>query len=163
MSSDRAELTRRLLDLAREWSTETVMFHTAIAEASGLSATDVKAMDYIARLGPLTAKELAKHSSLAPASVTALIDRLERKGLVLRKPHPGDRRKVLVEFNGEFAKAAPPFWGGLIDESVEYFAGLSVEQLETIADFVVAATGITRRAKEQVPIMSTKDSRKNLP
>ncbi|MFD8499116.1 MarR family winged helix-turn-helix transcriptional regulator [Amycolatopsis sp. NPDC059657] len=163
MSSDKAELAGRLLELARAWSTETVMFHTAIAETSGLSATDTKAMDYIARLGPLTAKELARHSGLAPASVTALIDRLERKGLVLRKPHPGDRRKVLVEFNVEHAKTMPPFWQGLIEESLEYFATLSVEQLETIADFMVATTEITRRAKEQVAVLSTKDGQKNLP
>ena len=52
----------------------------ALAELSGLSPTEWKALDLIQRLGPMTAGVLARESGLAPASVTGLISRLERKG-----------------------------------------------------------------------------------
>ncbi|WP_295789803.1 MarR family winged helix-turn-helix transcriptional regulator [uncultured Microbacterium sp.] len=39
---------------------------------------------------------LARYLGVSTASVTALLDRLERSGHVMRSPHPSDRRKVVV-------------------------------------------------------------------
>jgi DNA-binding MarR family transcriptional regulator len=150
VSSKKADLIQAVLAAARELSTETVMFHTAIAEQSGLSVTESKALDYLDREGPLTPKELARHSGLAPASVTALVDRLERKGVVRRKSHPDDRRKVLVELNQSHVSAALPLWDYLVSSSVEFCEKYSEEQLETILDFVAEAAAISHRAAERI-------------
>jgi hypothetical protein len=56
----------------------------AIAERTGDAPSDTKTMDILLRLGPLTAGELGEHTGLATASVTSLIDRLEKKGLACR-------------------------------------------------------------------------------
>jgi DNA-binding MarR family transcriptional regulator len=81
----------------REMSAATVMFHAAVAERAGLSATEHKAMDILSRAGPLTAGELAAHTGLTTGAVTGLIDRLEGAGFVRRARDPDDRRKVIVE------------------------------------------------------------------
>src|SRR5215813_9793797 len=96
-SSHRAELLRQLQLAGREQSAATVMFHTALAARQELSATEEKALDLLERFGPLTAGQLAQRSGLAPASVTGLVDRLERKGFARRVPHPVDKRSVLIE------------------------------------------------------------------
>src|SRR5437763_280100 len=96
VSSERAKLVEEVLLRSRELSTETVMFHTAISETRGLSAVDSKVLDYLARFGPQTPKDLARLSGLAPASMPAMIDRQERKGIVTHEPHPDDRRKILI-------------------------------------------------------------------
>lgn len=44
----------------------------------------------------VTPVDLARHLGVSTASVTALLDRLERSGHLERRPHPSDRRKVLV-------------------------------------------------------------------
>jgi DNA-binding MarR family transcriptional regulator len=44
-----------------------------------------------------TMQELAKHLGLDKSSVTGLVDRAERRGLVARVPSPTDRRSSLVE------------------------------------------------------------------
>jgi DNA-binding MarR family transcriptional regulator len=150
VSSEKAELVQRLLMASRELSTETVMFHTAIGEQDGLSLTESKATDYLARLGPLTPKELARHSGLAPASVTALVDRLERKGVVRRTPHPGDRRKVLVELDEHYVEGRLPLWDYLVASIVEYCEKYSEEQLETIIDFIGEGAAISHRATERI-------------
>src|SRR5215208_4255523 len=93
----RAELLESLALAGRASSVATVMFHTAVAARQGLNATEEKALDLLERSGPLTAGELARQTGLAPASVTGLITRLERKGLARRAPNPDDRRSVLVE------------------------------------------------------------------
>ena len=46
--------------------------------------------------GPKKPRDLALALGLTTGAVTSLIDRLERRGLVLRSPDPDDRRGVLV-------------------------------------------------------------------
>jgi DNA-binding MarR family transcriptional regulator len=61
-----------------------------------VSRSDVSALDALEQLGPRTPSELGELLSLTSASVTALVDRLERQGWAIRDSHPGDRRKVVV-------------------------------------------------------------------
>src|SRR4029453_18469712 len=88
----RAELLEQLALAGRASSAATVMFHTTVAARQGLSASEEKALDLLERSGPLTAGDLARQSGLAPASVTALINRLEAKGFARRVQNPTDRR-----------------------------------------------------------------------
>jgi DNA-binding MarR family transcriptional regulator len=146
VSSAKSELIGELLAASRALSTETVMFHTAIAETRGLSATESKAADFLARFGPLTPKELVRHSGLAPASVTALIDRLERKGIVRRTAHPDDRRSILVELDDEKMEGVTPLWDYLVSAITEFCARYDEDQIRTIIEFVRAGADITHRS-----------------
>ena len=48
-------------------------------------------------------KDLAAGNGCTPATMTTIVDGLERKGLVSRRPHPGDRRSLLVHVTTEGA------------------------------------------------------------
>jgi DNA-binding MarR family transcriptional regulator len=143
----RAELLEQLALAGRASSAATVMFHTAVAARQGLSASEEKALDLLERSGPLTAGELARQSGLAPASVTALINRLEAKGFARRVQNPGDRRSVLVEVDTErlYGTVAPLFadWVGSLQE---LYAGYTDEQLEVILHFLNEAARRQREA-----------------
>jgi DNA-binding MarR family transcriptional regulator len=143
----RAELLEQLALAGRASSAATVMFHTAVAARQGLSASEEKALDLLERSGPLTAGELARQSGLAPASVTALINRLEAKGFARRVQNPSDRRSVLVEVDPErvYATVAPLFadWVGSLQE---LYAGYTDEQLEVILHFLNEAARRQRDA-----------------
>src|SRR5216117_3098234 len=89
----RAELLAALNEAARRQSTATVLFHAAVAERLGLSATDHKYADLIARQGPMTAGELADRAGLTTGAITGVLDRLERAGWVRRERDPHDRRR----------------------------------------------------------------------
>ncbi len=72
-----------------------------IAERSikdtGLGLTDFAALEALLHKGPLSITEIQSKVPLALGSMTAAVDRLEEKGLVLRTPSPNDRRaKVLT-------------------------------------------------------------------
>jgi DNA-binding MarR family transcriptional regulator len=140
----RRELADQLFLAGREHSAATVMFHASLAGQRGLAATDTKTLDTLLRLGPLTAGELAQHTGLATASVTALIDRLERKGMVRRARDPQDRRRVIVEpVRKQSAADYALFtsirrsYEGLLDRYTD-------EQLETILDFLRQSAATTR-------------------
>jgi DNA-binding MarR family transcriptional regulator len=123
----------------RKLSTAAVMFHTALAHRQGLTATDAKALDLIGRFGPLTAGDLGARAGLAPASITGLVDRLEKRGLVRRVKDPTDGRRVLVELDHARLAAFAPLFDDLVREMNELSAEFSVEQLETILRFLEEA------------------------
>jgi DNA-binding MarR family transcriptional regulator len=153
----RAELLEQLALAGRASSAATVMFHTAVAAKQGLSASEEKALDLLERNGPLTAGELARQSGLAPASVTALINRLERKGFARRVPNPGDRRSVLVEVDAERVYAAvAPLFADWVGSLYELYAGYSDEQLEVILHFLTEAA---RRQQEATARLTAGEDR----
>src|SRR4051794_41564343 len=61
------------------------------SEALGLSFARVRALRQLAKQ-PLTLRALAEHLLADPPYVTVMVDDLEKRGLVARKPHPDDRR-----------------------------------------------------------------------
>jgi len=67
----------------------------AAVAADRLSPAEANAM---ANLGePLTVSRLAAAAGVRPTTLTNLLDRLEGRGLLTRRPSPGDRRSLLVE------------------------------------------------------------------
>ncbi|MGK5729597.1 MarR family winged helix-turn-helix transcriptional regulator [Streptomyces sp. URMC 124] len=55
-----------------------------------LTPTQAKALEELGR--PRTARELAAILSCEPPNVTYVVDKLEKRGLLVREPHPQDRR-----------------------------------------------------------------------
>jgi MarR family 2-MHQ and catechol resistance regulon transcriptional repressor len=72
----------------------------SIAEA-GLGLSDFAALEALLHKGPLTITEIQAKVGLASGSMTAAIDRLERKGLLSRRATLSDRRAKLLELTPE--------------------------------------------------------------
>jgi len=53
------------------------------------------------QLAALSALELAEHEKVQPPSMTRVIAVLEERQLVLRSPHPTDRRQVILKVTEE--------------------------------------------------------------
>ena len=66
-----------------------------VSEEVGLSFGKIRALRRIARR-PMSMSELASMLSVDPPNLTAVVDDLERAGLVERQAHPTDRRVKLV-------------------------------------------------------------------
>ncbi|CAN5129359.1 MarR family transcriptional regulator [soil metagenome] len=93
----REQIIHNLIDRFREMSTETIMFHQAVADELGLYITDHKCLDLIYRFGAMPAGRLAELTSLTTGAVTGMIDRIEEAGYVRRTNDPKDRRRTIVE------------------------------------------------------------------
>ena len=93
----REETIHNIINKFREMSTETIMFHQAVADELGLPITDHKCLDLIHRFGAMPAGRLAELTSLTTGAVTGMIDRLEKAGYVRRTNDPKDRRKTIIE------------------------------------------------------------------
>ena len=82
----------------------------ALASGSGVSPADLDALEHLEAAGPLTQRQLGERLSLTSGAITMLVDRLERAGWVRRRPHPSDRRSVLVELSAQAAERTRPAW-----------------------------------------------------
>lgn len=69
--------------------------------ATDLGLTHLATLSTLEFHGRLTPGELASHERVQPPSMTRVIATLEERGLVLREPHPTDRRQVLVMLSPE--------------------------------------------------------------
>ncbi len=74
-----------------------------LAERSGLTPSQVIVLQIIARNGQasVSAGAVAEAARLSQATVTAILDRLEDKDLVVRQRAPEDRRRVSLELTDE--------------------------------------------------------------
>lgn len=79
-----------------------------------------------------TAADLARDLYIDSASMTRMIDRLEKRDLIIRSRKPGDRRAIdlsLSPAGQELAQRLPPIYADTLNRS---FAGFSPEDLDIL-------------------------------
>ena len=69
---------------------------TRSMSALGLTITKTHLLWQVKQNGPQTQQRLATELGVSPRHVTGLVDALEADGFAYRRPHPHDRRAVLV-------------------------------------------------------------------
>ena len=125
------------------------------ADLHGLGRTDVRALVAImdaARQGQaLTAGGLGAAVELSSASVTALLDRLERVGHVRRVRDPADRRRVGLELSDTALAAGGEFFGGLQRDLVGAMAGYTDEELDVVRRFLTEMTAVIEHHQRPGP------------
>ena len=112
----------------------------ALARRAGISQTDLDALEHLEADGPLTQRDLGERLSLTSGAVTMLVDRLERAEWVYRRPHPGDRRYVLIELSPLAAASAPEDLAAYHSRVRALAAGVPAGQREAVAAFLAAAS-----------------------
>jgi len=68
-----------------------------------ITPAQMRALRVLRRHGVMRLSELSDRLRIAPRSATEVVDALESRGLVQRRPDPGDRRATLVEVTGDGA------------------------------------------------------------
>lgn len=81
-----------------------------LLQKNGLTIPQLAALQAIERLQPITVGVLAREIHLGAATVTGILGRLEKRGLVSRTRGALDRRSVVIQLTpegAEFVKEAP--------------------------------------------------------
>jgi MarR family 2-MHQ and catechol resistance regulon transcriptional repressor len=104
-TSDGVEATRLWIVLSRCYRSVSLIAEGSIAK-TGLCLTDFAALEALLHKGPMTITEIQAKVQLATGSMTAAVDRLESKGLVVRKNTPNDRRAKILELTPEGRRLA---------------------------------------------------------
>ena len=140
------EERQELALLLRRLTVELDAVGQRFAGLHAIGRTDVRAMVAImdaARRGEaLTAGALGRAVDLSSASVTALVDRLERGGHVHRVRDPADRRRVVLEMSESAMAAGGQFFGGLQRDLVAAMEGYADEELTAVRRFLTEMTAV---------------------
>ncbi|GGY02524.1 MarR family winged helix-turn-helix transcriptional regulator [Streptomyces hiroshimensis] len=154
-SKSRPELIESLMKAMRDQAGRGLMLHGAIAERFGLNFTDLKCLD-LARSEPeLTAGRIAAVTGLSTSAVTAVLDRLERRGFLERQRSAADRRKVVVVPTGNHDAEIQEIFSGFGKEVTTVLGDYGDEQLAFLLEVVQRLNG----AAEQAAARITADNR----
>lgn len=146
MGPSREELLTELGEAGRAHSNAAVMYHAAISARMGLSPVEEKTLDLLQRSGSLSAGDLRELTGLAPASVTGLIDRLERKGFARRVRNPQDGRRVHVETVPGVEQRFEPLFAAFAARLADLYTEYTDAELAVILDFLHRSARIQREA-----------------
>ena len=80
----------------RKASAQGVLYGQSVANAVGISGSDLDCLDLLNFEGRVTAGRLAEVTGLTTGAITGVVDRLEKAGLVRRERDEADRRKVYI-------------------------------------------------------------------
>ncbi|MGH3877088.1 MAG: MarR family winged helix-turn-helix transcriptional regulator [Actinophytocola sp.] len=127
----------------------TVLNHQVGARAS-LRHVDLSCLDQIARYGPIGPGALAKRVGMHPATMTGILDRLERSGWIARERDPDDRRAVVVRTLPDRGVELYRLYTGMRAAMDEICAGYDVEQLELLVGFLNQISDAGERAAAEL-------------
>jgi DNA-binding MarR family transcriptional regulator len=124
-------------------------YDDAVGRALGLGPADLRCLDWLVD-GPRTAGALATATGLRPAATTALIDRLEARGLVERVRDEADRRRVPVQMTEEGMRSTYAMYAPLVEEGQGLFARHTVAELAVMRDLLEAMRELTDRHRDGI-------------
>jgi DNA-binding MarR family transcriptional regulator len=138
MARRRRQVTTAVKDALRDLNIQLSLLNRRFGGQVELRDVDWTCLDFINRHGPLSPTTLARRTGIHPATLTGVLDRLQKGGWLVRERDPGspDRRAVtlraVLERNNELFRV----FSGMntrMDELCEHY---SEAELEVIADFL---------------------------
>lgn len=144
----RRRMTNTIKESMRQMTTQLSLLNHQVGSRVDLKDIDLNCLDLIARHGPLSPTALARRAGLHPATVTGILDRLQRGGWVDRYREPGgpDRRAVAVRVLRERGGELLRLYSGMSASLDEICAGYTDAELELLASFLRRATDAGRGA-----------------
>jgi DNA-binding MarR family transcriptional regulator len=104
----------------------------AHAAAAGLSTAQVNALLTLEPGRAVPMRSLAARLDYDASNLSVLVDRLERRGAVERRPDPGDRRVKALALTAEGERLRAAFWHDLVEDPAP-LAALADADLRALA------------------------------
>jgi DNA-binding MarR family transcriptional regulator len=142
----RRRLTNTIKESLRALNIQLSLLNHQVSAHLDLKDVDLNCVDLINRHGPLSPTAIARLTGLHPATMTGILDRLERAGWVTRERDPADRRAVVVralrDRNAELFKLLEGMNSAMDQICTDY----TQSELELLADFLSRTTEAGRGA-----------------
>jgi DNA-binding MarR family transcriptional regulator len=132
----RRRLATAVKESLRELSVQLSLLNHQVSAHIELKDADFDCLDLINRHGPLSPTTLARRTGLHPATMTGILDRLERGSWVTREQDPSDRRAILVRALRDRATEVFRLYAGMNSAMDDICADYTDAELELLADFL---------------------------
>lgn len=131
--NDLSQMIIEFYDKISSWEHEVV-------KKSGLSPAQMHAIEIVGHHQKLRMKELAEKMGITTGTLTVMVDRLEKNGLVARQPHPTDRRSyviVLTDLGRDHFKEHYKMHYHLTEEITSSFNDTEIDNLKNYLERLV--------------------------
>ncbi len=145
----KAELRKRLILGMRAYGISNVLYRNAIAEKLGLNVTDIECLGLLFHKGLSSPSELAAHTGLTSGATTAMLDRLEKSGLIERRPNPADRRGTLIVLVKTGQERIAPWFAATRQAQADLVSRYPEHELRLLADFLDRASALFDEERQQ--------------
>jgi DNA-binding MarR family transcriptional regulator len=132
----RRRLDQEVRAALRSVSVQLALLNHQVRGQLELKGTDLECLDLISRDGPLSPSALARRAGLHPATMTGILDRLERGGWIVRERDPADRRAVLIRAERGRGAEVLRLYAGMNRAMDQIIGQYDEAQLELLADFL---------------------------
>jgi DNA-binding MarR family transcriptional regulator len=146
----RRRLVATVKQSLRELRNQLALLNHRVGDRLDLRDVDLDCLDLIARDGPVSPSVLARRAGLHPATVTGILDRLDRGGWVARERDPSDRRAVVVRALHDRNPELLRLYAGMNGALDQICAGYQDTELELLADFLERTVQAGRRATDEL-------------
>lgn len=150
-SGDRGELNQAIRESMRDLAVRLSLLTRQIGGRLDLKEADLDCLDLIDRYGPLGPGALARRTGLHPATMTGIIDRLERGGWITRERDPADRRAVSIRLDRSRGREILRLFGGMNTEIARICGSYGDADLAVIASFLRQVAAAASRAAADLP------------
>jgi DNA-binding MarR family transcriptional regulator len=149
----RKRLNRAIKESLRDLGAQLALLNHSVGARLDLKAADLECLDLITRYGPLSPSTLAQRAGLHPATLTGILDRLERGGWIDRDRDPSDRRGVVLR--AAAGRGAEILRLYLVDSGMntamdQICAEYEIEELELLDGFLRQTAEAGRTAAERL-------------
>jgi DNA-binding MarR family transcriptional regulator len=149
-NSSKVDRKQRVIMGAREYGISTVLFRHAVGEQLGVNVTDMECLGLLFFKGLATPTQLAAYTGLTSGATTAMLDRLEKSGMVQRQPNPADRRGTLIVLDRAGAEKVGQWFASVRKAQNALVSSYRDKELDLIADFFERSTRMWEEAREQL-------------
>ncbi len=143
-------LTNEVKESLRALRIQLSLLNHQIGAHAELKDVDLDCLDLVNRDGPLTPSTLARRAGLHPATMTGILDRLERGGWIVRERDPSDRRAVTLRALPDRTPELFRLYSGMNGSMDEICAGYDETELQLLADFLHRTTHAGRAATDRL-------------
>jgi DNA-binding MarR family transcriptional regulator len=146
----RRRLTSAVKDSLRELNLQLSLLGHRVGAELQLKDVDFDCLELITRHGPLSPGAVARRTGLHAATVTGILDRLERDGWVARERDPVDRRGVVVRALRDRSREVFHLFAGMNSAMDRLCDSYSDDELKLITDFLRRTVEAGRTATDAV-------------
>jgi DNA-binding MarR family transcriptional regulator len=148
----RRRLTAEIKDSLRALSNQLSLLNHQVGAQLDLKDVDIDCLELITRHGPMSPTALSKRTGLHPATITGILDRLQRGGWATRERDPDatDRRAVTVRALRDRNKEMFQLYSGMNGTMDKLCSGYAENELELLAEFLRSTTDAGRDATTEL-------------
>ncbi|MCU1655769.1 MAG: MarR family transcriptional regulator [Pseudonocardiales bacterium] len=134
----------------RELRIELAVLNHRVGSRIEIKDVDFDCLDVVTRHGPMSPTALARRIGVHLATMTGILDRLERGGWIVRDRDKSDRRAVLIRGVPDKQRDIIQLYDGMNSSLDTILETYSDDQIDLLVDFLRRCTEAGHSATEQL-------------